>query len=95
MSLTTDKNVLNGYGVTECFCCHETLHGPAIIWSGATFIAFHPSCLEEWLIMIERDLIEWQKGRDFAQGWIAGMRFAKARAKTAAIRTVKEQAKFK
>jgi hypothetical protein len=53
----------------HCLFCAEELALPFIYWGGRCDIGLHPECAARLSLAINRDVIEYQRGRPFAQAW--------------------------
>jgi hypothetical protein len=57
------------HSVKECYCCGEKLVVPFIFWNGTHDLGFHIDCARSFLIMLGRDVIEHDHGRERANEW--------------------------
>ena len=55
----------------HCFLCHEKITLPFILWASEHDIGLHIACAERFIKALERDIIEYRYGREFAQSWYA------------------------
>lgn len=68
----------------HCLHCHEKLNIPFVYWMGSPDIGLHIECAEILTLGLQRDIIEYQCGRDQANQWYlnAVQQFRKRRAMT-------------